>query len=94
MQVERFLKTENVWYLKTWGNGIQRAGIPDLLLCCNGFFIGVELKAEDGKASALQLHELQKIKESGGIAMILKPSGFTAFKEFIRQSKKDAVLTQ
>lgn len=88
-KVKSFLKKENCWYLKTWSNGIQRQGIPDLLVCCNGYFIGVELKNETGKPSELQLWNVDKIRESNGFAIVLYPSGFEEFKEFIQQLKKD-----
>lgn len=88
-KVETFLTKENVWFLKVWGNGIQRSGIPDLLICCNGQFIGCELKCESGKATELQMYELKQIQRSGGYAMILKPSGFDRFVQFIRQLKSE-----
>lgn len=56
-------------------------GIPDLLLCLKGKFIAIELKNEDGKPSALQLYNIERIKESGGEAFILRPSEFENFKK-------------
>lgn len=88
-KVKKFLEDEGCWLLKTWGGGFQRSGIPDLLICCNGKFLGVELKAEKGKASALQMHEMEKITDARGIAMALSPSGFADFKELIRRIKND-----
>lgn len=88
-RVEKFLKKENVWFLKVWGNGIQRSGIPDLLICCNGQFIGCELKCENGKATELQMYELKQIQRSGGCAIILKPNEFDKFVQFIRQLKSE-----
>ena len=52
-KVKEFLDNRGIWHLKTWSNGIQRKGIPDLLICCNGLFLGVELKAMNGKPSDL-----------------------------------------
>lgn len=88
-QVKKFLKDEGCWTLKTWSNGIQRKGIPDLLVCCNGYFLGVELKNEVGKASELQLWNVQKIRESGGFAYVLYPSGFEEFKQIVKGLKQD-----
>lgn len=88
-KVKEFLKSENCWVLKTWSNGVQRAGVPDLLVCCNGYFLGVELKAEKGKPSDLQLWNIEKIREAGGIAFVLYPSGFEMFKNIIKQLKQE-----
>lgn len=60
---------------------INAHGIPDLILCLKGKFIAIELKKEDGKPSELQLYNIEKIKQSGGQAFILRPSEFEKFKE-------------
>lgn len=82
-KVKSFLKKENCWFVKTWSNGVQRSGIPDILVCCNGYFVGVEVKASNGKPSELQLWNLKKIEESGGYAVLLYPDDFEIFKTFI-----------
>ena len=88
-QVKAFLKEQGCYFLKTWSNGVQRQGVPDLLVCCNGYFVGVELKNETGKPSELQLWNIEKIREAGGFAFVLYPSGFNKFKEFIRDLKQE-----
>lgn len=82
-QVKNFLKSKGCWVLKTWSNGVQRQGVPDLLVCCNGYFIGVELKNETGKPSVLQLWNIKEIRKSGGIGIVLYPDQFDQFKEMI-----------
>lgn len=82
-KVKQYLDDLGIWYLKTWSNGIQREGIPDLLICCNGYFMGVELKAASGKPSALQIWNIEKIRASNGIALVLYPDQFDAFKRMI-----------
>lgn len=82
-QVKKWLKEHGAWFLKTWGGGYQRAGIPDLLICWKCRFIAIELKAENGRPSPLQLHEIESIKKAGGIAVVLKPSQWDEFKNFL-----------
>lgn len=74
---------DQVWYKKIWGGGFQSAGIPDILLCCRGHFIAIELKAPNGKASELQKYNLEKIQKAGGSAFILYPKDFEDFKKFM-----------
>lgn len=88
-RVKKFLKDQGCWTLKTWGGGLQRSGIPDLLVCCNSRFVGVELKAPNGKPSDLQLWNLVKIDDSGGFGWLLYPDGFEDFKEFIMLLKQN-----
>ena len=83
-KVKDFLKAQGCWVLKYWGGGqFTKAGIPDLLVCCNGYFLGIELKAPNGHPSDLQLWNIEKIKEAGGIALVLYPKDFEEFKELI-----------
>jgi hypothetical protein len=75
-KVKYFLESRGAWFLKTWGGGFQRSGVPDLLICYKGRFIGIELKAEKGKVSELQDRELRLIRNAGGMGFILRPSHF------------------
>ena len=42
---------------------INAHGIPDLIICLKGKFVAIELKNEDGKASALQSYNIDKINK-------------------------------
>lgn len=72
------------WFTKIWGGGYQKSGIPDLLLCVNGIFISVELKAPNGRPTELQKMNTARINNSGGIGIVLKPDGFENFKEIMK----------
>ncbi len=71
------------------GAAYTKSGIPDLLVCCNGYFVAIEVKAQTGKPSELQKHTVQKINEAGGHAIILQPNQFDNFKNLIDRLKKD-----
>lgn len=88
-KVKAFLKKEECWVLKTWSNGVQREGVPDLLVCCNGVFLGIELKAENGHASELQNWNIKEIRKSKGIAIVLYPKDFEKFKTLINLIKDE-----
>ena len=82
-QVRQFLEDQGCWVLKTWSNGIQREGVPDLLCCCNGWFLAVELKAEKGKPKKLQLWNIENIRAADGVAVVLYPDQFENFKHMV-----------
>lgn len=83
-KVKKFLQDSGCWFVKYWGGGqFTKAGIPDILCCCNGFFIGIEVKASNGKPSELQIHNLKKIDEAGGFGILLYPDDFEIFKDMI-----------
>jgi hypothetical protein len=75
----------NTWFFKHWAGPYSKVGIPDILACVNGRFIGIEVKAEDGHPSALQIRNITLIRESGGLGYILYPKDFESFKSDIRR---------
>ena len=46
------------------------SGIPDILACYKGYFIGLELKVYPNKTSKIQEYVMKQIKASKGYAVI------------------------
>jgi len=63
------------------GMGFGRAGIPDIICCFQGKFIAIECKAGKGKTTALQDRELDAIRASGGMAMVVNENNLIELKE-------------
>lgn len=80
-RVRKYLDSIGAWHIKVWGNAFQRSGVPDIIGCIKGKFFALEIKAEKGHPSELQLYEIRKIKESGGYARLLYPKEFESFKK-------------
>lgn len=82
-KVKMFLMEHGSWFLKYWGGGhFTKTGVPDLLVCDNGQFMGIELKAEKGEPTLLQLKMLESIRKSNGWAVLLYPGDFEEFKQW------------
>lgn len=47
-------------------------GMPDIICIYRGYFVGLELKTDDGKPTELQLRMLNAIKQAGGYADIIR----------------------
>lgn len=60
-----------IWLYKPPGGMFGSAGTPDCLFVWRGVFVGLEVKAEDGKPTALQLKSLRAIRDAGGVAAII-----------------------
>jgi hypothetical protein len=58
------------WGVKLAGSPMGRRGIPDRLFCYRGRFLAVEFKQPGKKATPLQAHELQQIRDAGGVAIV------------------------
>ena len=88
-KIKAFLKQQNCWFLKYWGGGqFTKSGVPDIIACVNGYFVAIEVKAPTGKPSALQLYNLEQIKKSGGISILLYPKQWEEFKTLIQTLKE------
>ena len=64
-------KIPETYVIRTQAGSI--VGIPDLLICHKGRFYAWELKVGDNTATAIQLHELAKIRMAGGSALVVRP---------------------
>ena len=80
-KVKLYLKQKGAYFIKTHGDRFSKVGVPDLIVCYKGLFIGIELKALNGKPSELQLYNLREIEKSGGISYLLYPKDFEKFKK-------------
>lgn len=89
IKVKRYLDSVGAWYVKFFANRYTESGIPDILACIDGHFVGVEVKAMDGKPSGLQLSKVGQIRKAGGFAFVLYPSGFEEFKKFVEDLKQE-----
>jgi Holliday junction resolvase len=47
-------------------------GCPDIVACVNGRFVGMEVKAEAGHPTPLQLAQMERIRVAGGRAYVVK----------------------
>lgn len=83
-KIKKYLESRGAWFVKYWaGAQYTKSGIPDILACINGYFVGIEVKAQNGIPSELQLHNVRVINAAGGFAFVLYPSKFDEFKTFV-----------
>ena len=74
----------DAYFFKYWGgSNFTKAGVPDIIACVKGRFIGVEIKGPAGKPTELQIHNLKKIDEAGGYGILLYPKDFEIFMNLI-----------
>lgn len=77
----------NCYVTKFNASGISKAGVPDLLMCVNGQYFGVEAKKEDGVISKIQQWNILQIRKAGGHAICVRPSDFKALKKAMETSE-------
>lgn len=88
-KVRKLLNNEGAWHVKFFANAFTKVGIPDILVCRNGLFLGIEVKGTGGKPSQLQLYHRDEIRRAGGIAIILYPHQWEQFQLMLEQLKTE-----
>lgn len=71
-KIKEVLKDLNAWYCMPMGTGYGHSGIPDFIVCLDGFFVAIEAKAGKGTTTALQEREIRRIGEAKGIALVVR----------------------
>lgn len=82
-KVRKFLNDNGCYEAKYFANAYTKSGIPDVLCCCNGYFVAIETKAPNGRPSELQKWNIRKINEANGFGVILYPDQFEDFKYLV-----------
>ena len=71
--IKKYLKSvPRCFCWKEHGGMYGTVGIPDIICCIEGRFVGFEVKNEKGKPTKLQESMIRKITDSGGIAMVVR----------------------
>ena len=86
-KVVDILKAAGAYYFFPATGGFGRSGVPDIIVCRNGAFIGIECKAGSNKPTALQENELKKIRAAGGNAFVVNEDSLGALAIFFNQQE-------
>lgn len=72
-KVKAWLTARGIWHCTPIGSQFGSAGVPDVLCCWNGRFLGIEVKAPGKRSntSDLQRRQLAGIAAAGGIAIVV-----------------------
>lgn len=67
------LNALGVWHFSPVSNGMGVHGIPDIICCWQGRFLGIEVKApgKRNNTSVLQDRQIAAIREAGGVAVVI-----------------------
>lgn len=70
--VVKVLKKHNVYYFFPATGGYGRSGVPDIVCCIGGNFLGIECKTAFNKLTPLQERELGAIEAAGGMTLVAR----------------------
>lgn len=86
-KVKAILKNYGAYYFSPATGGFGKSGVPDLIACYHGKFIGIECKAGDNKPTALQLANLNEIRLNKGYAFVINELNFPELQTVLEEIK-------
>ena len=83
----------DVFFWKEHGGPYGTSGVPDIICCYKGRFLGLEVKLPGGRLTELQKRAIQKINDAGGIACrvesVEQVQNVIALADFERRNRYD-----
>lgn len=69
-KITTYLESEGFYVVKVVS--ATKSGVPDILACCEGTFVGIEVKKPETRnnVSRLQEYNLSQIEDSGGLSLV------------------------
>lgn len=89
-KVKKLLAEYGAYYFMPATGGYGKSGVPDLVACIKGRFVGIECKANGGKPTALQEKNLVDIMNTGGVAVLVDETSIDSLKMLFDAGLPDA----
>lgn len=87
-QVVAVLKKHGAYYFYPVTGGYGRSGVPDIVACFKGKFLGIECKAGKNTTTALQQKNLREITENGGLALVISEEDVAWFADLMKAASE------
>jgi len=86
-KVVEILKQRGAYYFYPVTGGYGASGVPDIVACVNGRFLGIEVKADAKKRgpTALQQKNLRQINETGGVGVVIDANNLDELSEVMER---------
>lgn len=67
-EIKKYLDQHKFWYFKVAASPMMPPGIPDIIACIGGLFVGIEVKAPGKLKNTSEVQKVQHelIKKAGG----------------------------
>lgn len=81
----KLIQAYDVYYFFPSMNGFGRSGVPDIICCANGNFLGVECKAGKNEPTELQKLEMKKIRDAGGKTLVVNEENLSELEGLLKE---------
>lgn len=86
--VKKILDEYGCYYFNPATGGFGASGVPDIIACYKGRFIGIECKAGNNQPTLLQGANLDKIRAQGGIALVIREDNLEQVRDKLQALKE------
>jgi Holliday junction resolvase len=84
-QVKKILDDLGAYHFSPMMDGYGRSGVPDIIACYKGKFIGIECKSGNNKPTLLQLRNIEDIKRNQGLAIVINEGNIESLLALVKE---------
>ena len=84
-QVKKILDDIGAYHFSPMMAGYGKSGVPDIIACYKGKFIGIECKAGKNTPTLLQLRNMEDIKRNNGLAIVINEGNIEALLTLVKE---------
>lgn len=84
-QVKKILDDIGAYHFSPMTAGFGRSGVPDIIACYKGRFIGIECKAGKNEPTLLQKHNIREIERNNGLAIVVNEDNIEALLTLVKE---------
>ena len=84
-KVKKILDDLGAYHFSPMAPGYGRSGVPDIIACYKGKFIGIECKSGDNKPTLLQLRNIDDIKRNQGLAIVINEDNIESLLALVKE---------
>lgn len=82
-KIHAMLKARGAYAVNYIGGAFANNGTPDILACVSGEFYAIEAKAGKNRPTDLQLSNLRRIHEAGGVALVINETNLNHLEDLL-----------
>jgi Holliday junction resolvase len=84
-KVKKILDDIGAYHFSPMSGGFGRSGVPDIIACYKGRFIGIECKAGKNEPTLLQKHNIKEIQRNQGLAIVVNEDNIEALLTLVKE---------
>jgi hypothetical protein len=84
-QANQILDDFGAYHFSPMMDGYGRSGVPDIIACYKGKFIGIECKSGNNKPTLLQLRNIDDIKRNQGLAIVINEANIESLLALVKE---------